>query len=479
VADDGSGGPPTAPAGIPPTPDPATPDPATPDPATPDPATPDPATQDPATQDPAAPDPPAPVRLRHRIPFYGGRPRRLRRWPRRILIVANLLVFVVIAAAATVVGYGSYEINTIHRVKVGGLQQITPTTDPASKGKGSVKVKASIAPFTMLIVGSDTRALPGGVGVHIGTTTTNPEDLSDSIILARVDPGLHKLALLSIPRDLYVSIPGLGVQKINAAFAGNDASRLVKVITDDLKIPINHYAAVNFYTFEQIADAIGGVPQFFPSPAYDPESNLVVSKTGCVNLKGGQALAFVRSRNYFYTIDGVSHVQLAPESDLGRIQRQQAFIKSAIRKTERTGDLTNPVKLPRLIGSITKNLSVDNEFSDSQLINLAEDFSNIDADTIPNLTYPVVNSGAGLAGVPAADAATIKKFENFGVVTKKKKAKKATTSTSTTSTTTSASAYGTPYSSGTKVIASSSSFYEGVYIPPGRVPGQVVQTCGA
>jgi LCP family protein required for cell wall assembly len=463
VADDGDGGPPTAPEGTPSTPDPSLPDPSRSDPSHPE----------AAASDSPVPES-APPRRRHRIPSYGGRPRRLRRWPRRILILANLLVFVVIAAAATVVGYGSYEINTIHRVYVPGLQKITPTTDPTRPG---VKVKPSIAPFTMLIVGSDTRALKGGVGVHIGTTTTNPEDLSDSIILARVDPGLHKLALLSIPRDLYVSIPGIGEAKINAAFAGNDASRLVKVITNDLKIPINHYAAVNFYTFEQIADAIGGVPQFFPSPAYDPESNLVVTKAGCVNLKGGQALAFVRSRNYFYTLDGVSHLQVAPESDLGRIQRQQAFIKSAIRKTERTGDLTNPIKLPRLIGSITANLSVDNEFSDAQLLNLAEDFSNIDADSIPNLTYPVVNSGAGLVGVPAADAAVVKKFENLGVVTGKKKPKKPVTSTTTT--TTSPSEYGTPYSSATKVIASSSSFYDGVYIPPGRVPGQVVQTCGA
>jgi LCP family protein required for cell wall assembly len=411
------------------------------------------------------------ARQRHRIPLYGGRRRRMRRWPRRILVLANLLVFVLIAGAATVVGYGSYELNTIHRIKVGGLQEIPAPTRTASHPATS----RALAPFTMLIVGSDTRALKQGVGLDIGSTTTNPEDLSDSIILARVDPAEHKLALLSIPRDLFVSIPGIGEAKINAAFAGNNASRLIKVITDDLGIPINHYAAVNFYTFEQIAAAIGGVPQYFPTPAYDLESGLQIAKAGCVNLKGAQALAFVRSRNYFYVLDGVSHLQQSPESDLGRIQRQQAFIKAAIKKTERTGDLTNPVTLTRLIGSITKNLSVDSEFSDSQLISLAESFSHVDANAIPNLTYPVVNnaSGSGLLRVPTADAATVAKFDNFGATPKKPK--KPTTPIPTTTT---SPAYGNAYSSGTKISPASSSFFDGVYIPPGRVTGQIVQTCG-
>ena len=430
---------------------------------------------------PAAPEQDRPAGRRRRLPLYVGRLRRLRRWPRRVLLLANLLVFVLIAGAATVVGYGSYELGTIHRLKVSGLQAVPADPAGPTQAKGKGKVAPQPAAFTMLIVGSDTRALKGGVGADIGSTASNPEALSDSIILARVSPAQHKLALLSIPRDLFVSIPGLGVAKINAAFSGNDPTRLIQVITDDLKIPVNHFAEVNFYTFEQISDAIGGVPQFFPTPAYDPESGLQVTKAGCVNLKGAQALAFVRSRNYFYVRDGVSSLQQSPESDLGRIQRQQAFIKSAIKKVERSGDLTNPVTLAHLIGSVTSNLTVDTQFSDRQLITLADDFSHVDANSIPNLTYPVVNSGAGLAPVPAADAATVAAFENLGVTKSKPKTSSPSTTTSPTSSapTTTTPNYGNAYSSGTAIAPSSSSFYEGVYIPPGRVPGQVVQTCGA
>jgi LCP family protein required for cell wall assembly len=425
-------------------------------------------------------------RLRGRRPRYHARHGRpLRRWPRRLLVAVNLVVFVIIAVTGAVVGYGAYELSVIHRVTVPDLQ--APKPDPAQKDRPE-----KILPFTMLIVGSDTRALAGQVGASIGNTTTNPEDLSDSIILARVDPSEHKLALLSIPRDLFVSIPGIGVAKINAAFSGNDPSRLIQVITDDLGIAINHYADVNFYSFEQIADAIGGVEQYFPTPAYDLESDLEVPKAGCVNLKGAQALAFVRSRNYFFVRNGVATLQLSPESDLGRIQRQQAFIKNAIEKVERTDDLTNPVVLTRLVSAVTKNLTVDSRFSDGELIALAEDFSKVDANAIPNLTYPVVNSGNGLDPVPAADAATVAEFENLGST-----APAPTTSTTPTSrpggtaapstaapsttapaSTTTEPQTGNAYSSGTQIVPTASSYYDGVYIPPGRVPGEAVQTCG-
>jgi LCP family protein required for cell wall assembly len=396
-------------------------------------------------------------------------------------VIANLTVFAVLAGAATVVGYASYEIGSISRVAAPGLSRIVP--DPKVRGSSRTS-----PPFTMLIVGSDTRALKGPIGVAVGNTTTNPEDLSDSIILVRVDPSQHRLALLSIPRDLYVAVPGLGTTKINSAFAGNDPGRLITVIRDDLGIPVNHFAEVNFYTFEQIADAIGGVEQYFPTPAFDVESGLQIPKAGCIDLKGEQALGFVRSRNYFYVLDGDASLQLSPESDLGRIQRQQAFVKNAIAKVGRSHALTDPLTLTRLVSAVTKNLTLDNTFSDRKIIDLAEDFAHVDAVTIPNLTYPVVNSGDGLVGVPGADAATVAEFEDLGAAPTT--ATTATTaggasptstarvSTGTGAATTTVPRYGNAYSSGTEIVPSASSYFHGVYIPPGRVPGQVVKTCG-
>ena len=110
------------------------------------------------------------------------------------------------------------------------------------------------------------------------------------------------------------------------------ADLLVQTVQQDLGIKINHFAVVDFSTFVQIADSIGGVYQYFPAPARDIFSNLVVAHAGCVLLKGSQALAFVRSREYQYYLNGTWQYQLVPESDLARIQRQQAFIKLALKK---------------------------------------------------------------------------------------------------------------------------------------------------
>jgi LCP family protein required for cell wall assembly len=420
----------------------------------------------------------------------------LRRWPRRVLISANVLVFLTIAATAGAVGYANYAFAQIHRETVKDL--VTgPSKSYVIINHKKIKVVGGSkkAPFTVLLVGSDSRAGAVNSGLDVGNTTTQSENLSDSIILARVAPATHQIALLSIPRDLWVSVPGLGMGKINSAFSGGDPSRLIQVIEKNLGIPVNHFAEVSFDAFEQIADAIGGVEQYFPTPAYDLESGLRVAKAGCVDLKGAQALAFVRSRNYFFTEPGDQPtLQLEPESDLGRIQRQQAFIKNAIEKIERSGDLENPIKLADIITSITKNLTVDSTFSNGELISLAESFKGLDANRVPNTTYPVqnydVNGTDALTGVPKADAAVVAQFESVGTVkSATKKTTTTTTSTSTTvagatttstssTTTTVPSATGTIYGSDTTVTPTSSSYYHGVYIPPGREPGQKVETCG-
>jgi LCP family protein required for cell wall assembly len=345
--------------------------------------------------------------------------RALRRWPHRLLVGANVVVLLLITASAVVAGYVVFELDQIHRIRAGGLV-VAPRTYVIIKGKKVRVASSSSPPFTVLLVGSDSRAGDNS-GPSTGNDIANSENLSDSIILARVSPATHQAALLSIPRDLWVSIPGVGMGKINAAFAGGDPTRLIEVIEQDLGIPVNHFAEVSFHSFEQIADAIGGVEQYFPTPAFDQYSNLKVTKAGCVNLIGAQALAFVRSRHYYYQEPGqYPEPQLVPESDLGRIQRQQAFIKNAIDKIKREGDLTNPVTLTSLVGSITRNLTVDNTFSDGELITLAEDFSHVDANAIPNTTYPVqnyfVDGTDALSGIPAADAATIAQFESVGTV---------------------------------------------------------------
>ncbi len=306
---------------------------------------------------------------------------RPRRWPRRILVTANVLAFLALLGAGAAYGYVQWRLGQINRVHIAGLA--TQGKSEQSKPDGS-----GIAPFTLLVVGSDTRALTGGS--QFGGTTNVQGQRSDSIILLRVTPKTGSLSIMSIPRDTLVPVPGYGVTRINTAFNSGNPQLLIQVLSQDFGIEVNHYAEANFDTFRQIADAVGGIKQWFPAPARDIESNLQVP-AGCVNLTSDQALAFVRSRNYQYYLNGEWHYQITPESDLARIQRQQAFVKAIAQKAKHVTP-ANPVELNNLLGSITKNLTVDSGFSTSQLLNLAHTYRNAPLLNIPEFTYPTANS---------------------------------------------------------------------------------------
>jgi LCP family protein required for cell wall assembly len=323
------------------------------------------------------------------------------------LIAANVLTALALVGAGSAYAYVQWRLGQINRIPVLGLARPGHSSQSAASG-------SSAPPFSMLVIGSDTRAIGGGS--QFGGTTAVQGQRSDSIILLRVVPKTRSLALLSIPRDTLVPIPGYGTTRINTAFNSGTPSLLVTVLDKDFGIQINHVAIFNFDTFQALADAVGGVEQYFPTAARDLYSDLRIAGPGCYNLTGTQALAFVRSREYQYYLNGEWHYQLFPESDLARIQRQQAFVKAVVRKAKQVAP-TNPIALNGIIAGITKNLTVDSGFSNSQLLSLAEDFRSANLSTIPSYTYPTMNS----VGVPGAldpetqqGAAVIQQWLNVG-----------------------------------------------------------------
>jgi LCP family protein required for cell wall assembly len=357
-----------------------------------------------------------------------GPPRPLRRWPRRLLITTNVVVALALIATASAFAYVQFQFNQIKRVAVPGLAQ-QGSTAPGSQSKTD---GSSVAPFTMLVIGSDTRDLGSGGSASFGSAATDPGQRSDSIILARFIPSSQSVALLSIPRDTLVDVPGYGTTRINVAF-NNGPTLLVKVLAQDFGIQVNHVAQFNFSTFEDIANAIGGVYQWFPGPAKDLYSNLVVSHGGCVLLTGEQALAFARSREYEYSTDGgeTYHYQLYPESDLGRIQRQQDFVKLAAAKIKAVAP-TNPLALNSLITSLTKDVTLDSSFSDSLIISLARDYRSADLSTIPSFTYPTMNSTEVPGALDPDTALGTQEINQWLAAGQTKTAPSTTTTTTTT-----------------------------------------------
>ncbi len=330
-----------------------------------------------------------------------------RRWPRRVLIVANVLVALTVIGVAGAYGYVHWRLGQIH------TKHLSALTAPGTSGSGGA---GKNQPFTLLIVGSDSRAALSNSAdnTQFGGTANVGGQRSDTIILVRVVPKTHQLMMLSIPRDLWGPIPGHGSNRINSAF-DTGANLLIQTIQADLGVPINHYVEVNFDTFRDISNAVGGVSFYFPTPAKDAYSLLNVPAAGCVTLKGDQALAFVRSRHYEYYENGYWHFEA--QSDLARIQRQQSFIKKMIKKSE--GEFTNPLALNSIIGGVTKNLTVDSAFSTSLMLSLVKDFRSTDAGSIPNLTLPtysyVTAGGADVLGLQQPQAAqAIAAFNAFG-----------------------------------------------------------------
>ena len=216
------------------------------------------------------------------------------------------------------------------------------------------------------------------------------------VSLAHLDPTARTASLLSIPRDLWLPIAGTGYsQRINTAIEISP-DVLVRTIQDDLGIPINHFVEVNFKSFRDVVNAIGGVKFWYPEPVRDAYSGLNITNPGCYALNGDMALSLVRARHMEYYDTGYWHVE--GESDLARIRRQQLFVKKVVHKAQSSG-LFNLTAINGIVGGIVSNLTVDRGFSQSEMLKLAKIYRNFNPDTTPTATLPTVGANVGGASV--------------------------------------------------------------------------------
>ena len=272
--------------------------------------------------------------------------------------------------------------------------------------------------MNVLMVGSDSRENTTG---DIADATGKGDEgttgqRSDTIMILHVDPTQEKAAILSVPRDLWVPIPGNGKDKVNASFSIGGPQLLIRTIKEALGIEINHYVEVDFTGFQRIVDTIGGVKVYTEYPARDDMTGLDLPLAGCNEVDGYQALAYVRSR-YYETYERGRWVHSA-NSDLDRIARQQDFIRRIMRKAISSG-LSNPLTLNRLIGIGVTNVRVDQAMSTKDITNLAKRFRSIDPDTVDMLTLPVSEGFVGDASVVFLDTAKAQEYIDRlnGVVT--------------------------------------------------------------
>ncbi len=235
---------------------------------------------------------------------------------------------------------------------VGRIPGVAASLDPAG---------ASIENY--LLVGSDSRAGadPGSVDASgIGTEAEVSGRRSDTIMILRRDKSTGDAALLSIPRDLWVDVPGHDNQRrINSAFSDGPQVLVQTLQQGELRIPIHHYVEIDFVGFKSLVDALGGIEICVDFAIRDVSTGLDVPQPGCHVLDGVQGLAYARSRHYQeFREDGEWHED--PASDLGRTKRQQQFVNLTLNKAmERIK--VDPFAAGRLVTAIGSSLSIDDE----------------------------------------------------------------------------------------------------------------------
>ena len=276
--------------------------------------------------------------------YAGGSPprkprrKRRRRWVRVALWTTGMLLLVVLAvgAAGFYMFYGDYSrLTSPPKDFRQAEKQIDPTLPEANA--------AAIA----LVIGSDHRYTDGSAPAR-----------SDTLMLVRIDPRTHLISLLSLPRDLWVDIPGFGQDKINAAYSDGGPKLALETVKQATGLHVNYLVGVNFHSFTSLVNELGGV--YLPvDQAYvhtEADNNLLpVSERwsaidilpGYQLLNGANALAFSRFRH--------------TDSDFYRTARQQTFLHAFEQKVSDRFhgiSLTDLGTIKMVIDTISSNVDI-------------------------------------------------------------------------------------------------------------------------
>jgi LCP family protein required for cell wall assembly len=235
---------------------------------------------------------------------------------------------------------------------------------------------------TFLLIGSDSRAdLPDELAGSFGDFGG---ERADVVILARPSGGT--LQLLSLPRDLKVTIEGNGTNKINAAYAFGGAALLADTASAATGIPIHHVVEIDFAGFADLVDALGGIDIDFPNAARDTKSGLEVA-AGTTHIDGATALAYSRSRSYQENING-SWVSVDAD-DIGRTSRQQQALEAML---HRAASLEGLARMPLFLGKLGVSTRVDKGLNPIDVLTAGYGMWKADVDAT---TVPVVFSNEG------------------------------------------------------------------------------------
>ena len=253
---------------------------------------------------------------------------------------------------------------------------------------------ADTAGTNWLLVGSDSReGLTKAERKELHTGKDEGSQRTDTIMVIHIDDS-GKPTLVSLPRDSYITIPahialdGSSVEdrknKINTAYGKGGAPLLVETVERNTGLHIDHYMEVGFKGIRDITDAVGGVNMCVPADVTDENSGLNLL-AGCQELDGKNALAYVRMR------------YADPKGDLGRIERQQQFLSSVMKKVATPAVLLNPISMWKLVDAGTGSVNVGETDTVMDIGNLAKAMRALSNGNGTLTTVPVSETDANTA----------------------------------------------------------------------------------
>ncbi len=294
--------------------------------------------------------------------------RKKRRWIIPVSIIGGVLVLALIAVGAIALKANSV-LNSIQR-------------DPSLSVDDAPMVEAS-KPVNVVIMGSDSRGSDQG--------------RSDVLMLAHLTTDRTKMYLISFPRDMYVSIPGHGKNKINAAYSFGGPALTIKTLNELLGIKANHAAEIDFESFMGLSDAIGGVTVdndiSFKAGGYDYPK-------GKITMSGQELLTYVRERH------------AVPKGDLDRAHHQRMVLKAMMTKLMSKGVVTNVPTLLNVSDQVGQFVTVDDKLTNNEIVGIVTSLKLDGSASMIDLQAPISGFGRSPAGasIDVVDQAKMKKL---------------------------------------------------------------------
>jgi LCP family protein required for cell wall assembly len=252
------------------------------------------------------------------------RPQR-RRWVGLLRWVGLVLVAAVCLSGGLAFGFLQGSLGRVKHNSAAVVKVARPELSPVTSGTS----------VNILVMGSDRR---------LGEEADKGR--SDTMMLVRLDPNTKCISMLSVPRDLYIDIPGVGKERINVAYTVGGPKLTIQVFKQLTGLPINHFIDVNFVGFVRIVDKLGGVYIDVDRRYYNPLNTgwaAIDLQPGYQKLTGRQALSFVRFRH-------------DATGDFMRMQRQQYFLHEVQRQAKRWSNWT---KVPGIVKAVSENTITD------------------------------------------------------------------------------------------------------------------------